>query len=44
MSGIREYYGLIKEIIELNYYDFMKHVLFKCDWFDVNNDNSDYGG
>lgn len=27
------YYGAIKDIIELDYYDHEKYVLFKCDWF-----------
>lgn len=29
------YYRRIKDIIELNYYDIFKVVLFKCDWFDI---------
>lgn len=30
----------VKEIIELDYNNFMKYVIFKCDWFDVINPNS----
>ena len=33
------YYGRLKEIIELNYYDRFKVVLFRCDWFDVYHNN-----
>lgn len=40
MSGTVEFYGVLKETIELDYYEFMNYVLFKCDWFDVNNRNS----
>lgn len=29
------YYGRLKNIIELNYYGSFKIVLFKCDWVDV---------
>ncbi|XP_057988994.1 uncharacterized protein LOC110642155 [Hevea brasiliensis] len=29
------YYGVINDIIELNYYEMFKVVLFKCDWVDV---------
>ena len=29
------YYGVIKEMIELNYFEHYKIVLFKCDWFDT---------
>jgi hypothetical protein len=28
------YYGKLTQIIELKYYDWMKYVLFKCDWAD----------
>ncbi|CAN0898937.1 hypothetical protein LINGRAHAP2_LOCUS19989 [Linum grandiflorum] len=30
-----EYYGRINDIIELNYFDRLKIVMFKCDWVDV---------
>ncbi|KAF7826751.1 uncharacterized protein G2W53_017915 [Senna tora] len=33
------YYGAITDIIELNYYELCKYVLFKCDWFEVKEDN-----
>ncbi|KAF7835308.1 hypothetical protein G2W53_010167 [Senna tora] len=33
------YYGAITDIIELNYYELYKYVLFKCDWFEVKEDN-----
>ncbi|KAF7821588.1 uncharacterized protein G2W53_027043 [Senna tora] len=33
------YYGEITDIIELNYYELCKYVLFKCDWFEVKEDN-----
>jgi hypothetical protein len=29
------YYGLISDIIELDYYGHFKFVLFKCDWYEV---------
>ena len=29
------YYGALTDIIELNYYDEFKIVLFRCDWVDV---------
>ena len=29
------YYGVIKEMIELNYFEHFRIVLFKCDWFDT---------
>ncbi|KAF7808003.1 uncharacterized protein G2W53_040164 [Senna tora] len=29
------YYGILKEIIELNYFDKYKVLLFRCDWVDV---------
>ena len=29
------FYGAINDIIELDYYDQFKFVLFKCDWFEV---------
>ncbi|KAK5813151.1 hypothetical protein PVK06_028597 [Gossypium arboreum] len=31
-----EYYGLLTDIIELDYYGKWKVVLFRCDWADVN--------
>ncbi|KAF7821571.1 uncharacterized protein G2W53_027026 [Senna tora] len=31
-------YGAITDIIELNYYELCKYVLFKCDWFEVKED------
>ena len=30
------YYGVLDEIIEINYYDEMKFLLFKCEWVDIN--------
>ncbi|KAF7826630.1 uncharacterized protein G2W53_017794 [Senna tora] len=33
------YYGAINDIVELNYYGLCKYVLFKCDWFEVKEDN-----
>lgn len=35
IEGNVTYYGILKDIIELNYYDKFKVVLFKCDWVDV---------
>ena len=35
ITGNVVYYGVLKDIIELNYYDKFKVVLFKCDWVDV---------
>ncbi|KAH0776339.1 hypothetical protein KY290_007750 [Solanum tuberosum] len=32
------YYGRIVEIVELDYYGYFKVVLFKCDWYEVEND------
>lgn len=32
------YYGAICDIIELDYYGHFKFVLFKCDWFEVEQD------
>lgn len=29
------YYGAINDIIELDYYGHFKFVLFRCDWFEV---------
>lgn len=33
------YYGAINDIIELDYYGHFKFVLFKCDWFEAEDDN-----
>ena len=35
------YYGVIKDIIELDYYGHFNVVLFKCDWFEAKQD--EYG-
>lgn len=35
ITGDVTYYGILKDIIELNYYEKFKVVLFKCDWIDV---------
>lgn len=35
------YYGAIREIIELDYWSSFNVILFRCDWFHVEND--DYG-
>ena len=32
------YYGRIVDIVELNYYNHFKVVLFKCDWYEVEKD------
>lgn len=32
------YYGKLTEIIEVEYYDRTKYVLFKCDWADTTRD------
>ena len=32
------YYGAIKDIFELDYYGNFKFVMFKCDWFEVEED------
>lgn len=34
-SGEKDYFGLQREIIELEYSGENKIVLFKCDWYDV---------
>ncbi|WMV46229.1 hypothetical protein MTR67_039614 [Solanum verrucosum] len=34
-SANMSYYGRLTEIVELNYYEEFKGVLFKCDWVDV---------
>ncbi|KAK5793237.1 hypothetical protein PVK06_034377 [Gossypium arboreum] len=36
IEGNMEYYGLLTDIIELDYYGRWKVVLFRCDWADVN--------
>ncbi|KAG8472909.1 hypothetical protein CXB51_034798 [Gossypium anomalum] len=36
LEGNVEYYGLLTDIIELDYYGKWKVVLFRCDWADVN--------
>ncbi|KAK5845195.1 hypothetical protein PVK06_001354 [Gossypium arboreum] len=36
IEGNVEYYGLLIDIIELEYYGRWKVVLFQCDWADVN--------
>ncbi|KAK5793801.1 hypothetical protein PVK06_034959 [Gossypium arboreum] len=36
VEGNVEYYGLLTDIIELDYYGRWKVVLFQCDWADVN--------
>ncbi|KAK5819509.1 hypothetical protein PVK06_024513 [Gossypium arboreum] len=36
IEGNVEYYGLLTDIIELDYYGRCKLVLFRCDWADVN--------
>lgn len=35
IAGDIIYYGILTDIIELNYYEHFKVVLFKCDWADV---------
>ena len=34
-NGGVAYYGIVTNIIELNYSDRIRHVLFKCKWVDV---------
>ncbi|KAH7864757.1 hypothetical protein Vadar_033456 [Vaccinium darrowii] len=36
VEGGNMYYGVVQDIVELNYFDKMRYVLFKCDWADVN--------
>ncbi|KAK5770649.1 hypothetical protein PVK06_046802 [Gossypium arboreum] len=36
VEGNMEYYGLLTDIIELDYYGKWKVVLFRCDWADAN--------
>ncbi|XP_077239808.1 uncharacterized protein LOC143880718 [Tasmannia lanceolata] len=35
VEGDITYYGVLTDIIELNYYGHLKALLFKCDWVDV---------
>lgn len=35
ITGDVTYYGILTDIIELNYYEHFKVVLFKCDWANV---------
>ncbi|XP_077248875.1 uncharacterized protein LOC143888370 [Tasmannia lanceolata] len=35
IAGDISYYGVLTDIIELNYFGRLKALLFKCDWFDV---------
>jgi hypothetical protein len=32
------YYGKLTRIIEVEYYDTTRYVLFKCDWADIRKD------
>ncbi|KAK8934010.1 hypothetical protein KSP39_PZI015911 [Platanthera zijinensis] len=41
-SGGREYYGVLKDIIQLEYGVGQKVVLFKCDWWDTYNEGRGY--
>lgn len=48
VAGDIIYYGILIDIIELNYYEHFKVVLFKCDWADVHSQGrgvkrDDYG-
>lgn len=49
MTGklIVSYYGKLVEIVELNYYEYFRVVLFKCIWADVRDSrgykNDDFG-
>ena len=36
IEGVVNYYGKLNDIIELNYSGFIRVVLFKCDWVDLN--------
>lgn len=36
VTGDVTYYGILTDIIEINYYGRFKIVLFKCDWVNVN--------
>ena len=35
MEGDTSYYSLLTYIIELNYFDNFRYILFKCDWADL---------
>ena len=35
IEGGITYYGVLSDIIKLNYYDNSRYILFKCDWVDV---------
>lgn len=35
-EGGTMYYGVLTDIVELNYFDKLRYVLFKCDWANVN--------
>jgi hypothetical protein len=35
-EGDTSYYGVLTDIIELNYFDNFRYILFKYDWADVN--------
>lgn len=37
LEGNVDYYGVLNDIIELDYFNKFKVVLFRCDWADVNN-------
>lgn len=47
-SGEKEFFGLLKEIVELEYNSHCTIVLFRCDWYDVYDDqrgiNKDQNG
>jgi hypothetical protein len=32
------YYGMLTQIIEVEYYDITRYVIFKCDWADIRKD------
>ena len=38
-SGGKEYFGVLKEIIELDYGNNHKVILFDCEWYDVFSEN-----
>ena len=37
MTHHNDYYGLLQEVIELDYDGLNKVVLFRCNWFDITN-------
>ena len=37
-EGDTTYYGVLTDIIELNYFDSLRYILFKCNWANVNTD------